>query len=1008
MLAHRVFRLFVSSTFSDFIAEREALQKEVFPELERYCAKRGARFQAVDLRWGITEEAQREHNTMRICLEEVRRCQQLSPRPNFAVLLGDRYGWEPVPARIPQDHWRRLRKDASDSDRKLIEDSYRLDENAIPAVYCLRERDGDQSAAFQHEARLLLALRRAARGMRGGARLPYFASATHQEIALGALSRRDEQGRALHPERHVHVYIRRLRGLPKDGSAKDFIDWDASQAQVVPGARDRLRGLEDQLSRQLGDDHAHELRTTWSRHGRDGAVSKAYLAGFCEAFLSHQKALIDAERDALGQIDERQQRDQAHNDFGAERARVFAGRKTLLVRIARYTASTPKGKGAKTSKRGSPAAPLVLLGSGGSGKSALLARAAQEAISGEERAGTVILQRYIGGVPGSEALTMMLADLTADIASIYGQPPPPAPENAKALTDAFQHALGHASAERPLALYLDALDQLDSTDGAWMLDWLPKELPDHVCVVASARTGTSVEQSVRRRFPRGVLEVPPMTPAEGAAMLDAWLADRRGAWFNASIAPCTGRSLKLNQRAAVLDAFKENGSALWLKLASEEAATWTSWDKPRKMPAAIHGLIEDLVDNRLLKQENHPAVFTKRALAYLTAGRSGLSEIELARALGTDPAVRAEFRANEKTQRKWKDAQALPPILWSRLFFDLQAYLGIARMDGALLMRWFHREFTEVLEKRYLDTAQERRAVHGTLADTFLALERGLRPKETTDAALFRSTDVGGTQVSAALRRVMEQPWQLAQADRPEDLRSLLTDFGFCMGKCAANRAADLINDFRSASEATAHDTPMRAWSGLLGEKGHMLRRGEQAWPAHKILLQIASEHADDSPVTRAAAAWLSEGHCDWVWLRNRKRPERQTFSGVLAVLEGHSSFVQRALVLPDGRLLSWSGDGTLRLWDGTSGAPLAVLEGHTDVVFGALVLPDGRLLSWSADRTLRLWDGTSGAPLAMLDGHTGGVDGAVVLPDGRPLSWSGDGTLRLWDGASGDRKSVV
>ena len=108
ILTHRVFRLFISSTFSDFIAEREALLKVVFPELETYCAQRGARFQAVDLRWGITEEAQREHDTLRICLEEVRRCQQLSPRPNFVVLLGDRYGWEPVPARIPLDHWKRL------------------------------------------------------------------------------------------------------------------------------------------------------------------------------------------------------------------------------------------------------------------------------------------------------------------------------------------------------------------------------------------------------------------------------------------------------------------------------------------------------------------------------------------------------------------------------------------------------------------------------------------------------------------------------------------------------------------------------------------------------------------------------------------------------------------------------------------------------------------------------------------------------------------------------------
>ena len=84
MVVRRIFRLFISSTFSDFIEEREALQQNVFPRLEKYCAKFGARFQPIDLRWGITEETQKNHDTMRICLEEVRRCQELSPGPNFA------------------------------------------------------------------------------------------------------------------------------------------------------------------------------------------------------------------------------------------------------------------------------------------------------------------------------------------------------------------------------------------------------------------------------------------------------------------------------------------------------------------------------------------------------------------------------------------------------------------------------------------------------------------------------------------------------------------------------------------------------------------------------------------------------------------------------------------------------------------------------------------------------------------------------------------------------------
>ena len=101
MTTSRTVRLFISSTFSDMGHERRVLHAEVFPRLRALCASRGARFQAVDLRWGVNESSQLDHRTMDICLGEIERCQRLSPRPNFHLLLGDRYGWEPPPARIP-------------------------------------------------------------------------------------------------------------------------------------------------------------------------------------------------------------------------------------------------------------------------------------------------------------------------------------------------------------------------------------------------------------------------------------------------------------------------------------------------------------------------------------------------------------------------------------------------------------------------------------------------------------------------------------------------------------------------------------------------------------------------------------------------------------------------------------------------------------------------------------------------------------------------------------------
>ena len=55
--ASETFRIFVSSTFNDLKAERNALQERVFPKLRQLCLGRGARFQAIDLRWGVSEEA---------------------------------------------------------------------------------------------------------------------------------------------------------------------------------------------------------------------------------------------------------------------------------------------------------------------------------------------------------------------------------------------------------------------------------------------------------------------------------------------------------------------------------------------------------------------------------------------------------------------------------------------------------------------------------------------------------------------------------------------------------------------------------------------------------------------------------------------------------------------------------------------------------------------------------------------------------------------------------------
>ncbi len=92
----RSVRIFVSSTFRDFLEERDLLAKIVFPELRRRARQRSVDVVGVDLRWGITEAQSRRGETLPICLREIDRS-----RPFFIGLLGDRYGWIPSPDRFP-------------------------------------------------------------------------------------------------------------------------------------------------------------------------------------------------------------------------------------------------------------------------------------------------------------------------------------------------------------------------------------------------------------------------------------------------------------------------------------------------------------------------------------------------------------------------------------------------------------------------------------------------------------------------------------------------------------------------------------------------------------------------------------------------------------------------------------------------------------------------------------------------------------------------------------------
>ncbi|KAM5191660.1 telomerase protein component 1-like [Mantella aurantiaca] len=96
-------RVFVSSTFDDFHSEREVLVKQVFPELREWCEARSMCLVECDLRWGIPKDTP-SGKIFATCLGELDRCHQDTfGKPLMVVLLGERAGWIPQIAEVPQE-----------------------------------------------------------------------------------------------------------------------------------------------------------------------------------------------------------------------------------------------------------------------------------------------------------------------------------------------------------------------------------------------------------------------------------------------------------------------------------------------------------------------------------------------------------------------------------------------------------------------------------------------------------------------------------------------------------------------------------------------------------------------------------------------------------------------------------------------------------------------------------------------------------------------------------------
>jgi hypothetical protein len=150
----------------------------------------------------------------------------------------------------------------------------------------------------------------------------------------------------------------------------------------------------------------------------------------------------------------------------------FQGRIDILERVRNYI-------------QGSSKQPLVLWGEGGCGKSSMLAKIATESTSwfSSKHCTPIRLVRFLGTTPDSSSIGPLLRSVCQQICLLYQIPDNNIPIELSQLTNHFKRLLEKATADKPLCMFFDSLDQLSSADGAHSMSWLPPTLPNHVKLV---------------------------------------------------------------------------------------------------------------------------------------------------------------------------------------------------------------------------------------------------------------------------------------------------------------------------------------------------------------------------------------------------------------------------------------------------------------------------------------------------------------------------------------------
>ncbi|MFT4929239.1 MAG: WD40 repeat protein [Phenylobacterium sp.] len=530
------FRLFVSSTFADFNVERDSLNQVVFQQLRQICHAKGVPFRSVDLRWGISLAAGNARQSMAICLNEVHRCAE-HLAPFFLLMVGNRYGWRPLPSQIDQGDFDQglERLDADES--ALLLRHYQLDQSAIPPHYLLTqdlltEHDSDETilSAIIGKIADILALDLVDNGLPCATELEFLTALQHDPTGQGIVAvicQSDQQQTDAAEMNACHQLKAKVRHAI---TAENIIEFNVDQ----------------QNSQAFAD------------------AVKTKLSGAIELHLDK----IAAQPKSSQLVQHLAFRDSLLQPYVADK---ISPRETLCQKLLGAVHDHPV---------------ILVHGPAGIGKSTVIARLSQLMQDNCCEPNQSVIIRFAGATSEAYSFPLMIRGIIEQLSAQIT-----IPLNLEAQKNAFaqcirQKCIGQHSQNQPLTIIVDGIDQL----GGFSSDWLDITSGYQCRWILGVADGDTLH-ALRAELPaESFFPVPEMNEAQGATLLRHLMQAQN------RVLPPLQQQLILQPFASA-----DNGIPLYLKVAAGIAAKWRSFDRPgilgNNLTEVVLNYVQSLAEN---------------------------------------------------------------------------------------------------------------------------------------------------------------------------------------------------------------------------------------------------------------------------------------------------------------------------------------------------------------------------------------------------------------------------